>query len=194
MLGRDCGDSGWKLSLTYMTTRCHVQTGEPVPQITHLGLTVWGTVMHHVYGLTYTGVGFSCPCYTLINTHARTRGRPGRRSRKASWWMCACSRGCLRCMAADRCWRSLQKTLLTNGVSAIHQADYQPSSSPQPSHVCLPTPKRVRTHNGSWTSVQKTRSFTPVLQNKTLVKFARKVRFAWEVIYTQLNWTETKAN
>lgn len=101
---------------------------------THLGLTVGDPVMHHVYGLTNTGVGFSCPCYALINTHAHA-------SRKATWWMCACSRGCLRGAAADRCRCSLWKTLLTNGVSAIHQTDYQPSSSsPQPSHVCPRAP------------------------------------------------------
>lgn len=101
------------------------------------------------------GWAFPCSCYAPINTHARTHV-----SRKVTWWMCACSRGCLRGAAADRCRRSLWKTLLTNGVSAIHQADYQPSSStPQPSHVCPPTPnsspKIVQIHNGSWSFVNE---------------------------------------
>lgn len=130
----------------------HVQLVEPESQITHLGLTLRGSVMHHVYGLTYTRVGFCRPCFALINTHTRA-------SRKASWWMCACSRGCLHGAAADRCRPSLWKTLLTNGVSAIHQAHHQllsSSSSAQPFNVDPPahnfSPKMWLIHNGRWSS------------------------------------------
>lgn len=152
----------WKLSLTYMTTRCHVQTGEPVPQITHLGLTVWGKVMHHVYGLTYTGVGFSCPCYTLINTHARTHTRAGAQEgavvKRPDGCAPAAEVVCAVWPLTDVGAAFRKHCSLTECQPSIKQIT-KPSSSPQPSHVCLPTPnstpKRVQTHNGSWTSVQK---------------------------------------
>lgn len=144
----------WKLPLTYMTTCCcHVQPGEPQPQITQLGLTFGGPVMHHVYSLTYTGVGFSCPCYALINTHARTRviKRPDGCAPAADvvcavWPLTDVAAAFGKHCSLTECRPSIKQitTLLLPPLSPPTSASPNPSL-PAPNS----SPKIVQIHNGS---------------------------------------------
>lgn len=186
MLGGDSGDSsggggreGFHSKLKTMPYIHDDTLPRATGRATATNHTSWSDSLRHgdascLWSHIHRGLLFLPVLHTYKHTHMC--GRPVRRSRKLSWWMCACSWGCLRCMAADRCWRNLQKTLLTNRVSAIHQARlpafFFSTALPRlPSHPQLhpqmSAPCKLE-------SCAKARSFTPACQTKLLLNLPAK--------------------
>lgn len=170
MLGGDCGDSGGggegshsKLkTVPYIHDDTLPRANGRASATNH---TPWSDSLRHgdascLWSHIHWG-GLFLPVlhtYKHTRTHARAGAQEGAVVKRPDGCAPAAEVVCAVWPLTDVGAAFRKHCSLTECRPSIKQIT-KPSSSPQPSHVCLPTPnstpKRVRTHNGSWTSVQK---------------------------------------